>query len=779
MALETASHTQLNAVLDICDHHKLTVPTFVVSVLRHPDFSNHPAVTDLVAHSDDILGAFLKHPRTSDSTLAWAHGIIKSRYAQLIRDLADKENGWHFSAANTSAAQLQEFRIEDMATKMKTFAPELWDLLGLLLSANRQPDIEEDNVMDTDLLEDSPAQRAQKHTERRDALIVIKKVVMISVMMQSTNAKCNALESVFGIFLHASNTPYKVIETLAHMGISISSDAIENAVHSLSRETHRTLRAMGETLLVGYAYDNFDINFPGIVPVVEKSTDTLTHLTSAGLIFLEHGVEADHLRCSDELWKKNPLNPAFNASTAPPTPTMLELEQHLDKLHPETAHPSDLTCRERFNAWLFRSDLIAYGPSYFDVFSAEFGNPEMIEQIPVVQMRWAPARSLDVKQSTVAGNLQAIPEFIQQGGVGDPTEKVQGPWLPNLLSIIAFVILFHGDLGTGERIMSLLQRRAIEDTPWRRYQYVIYVMGLFHLKMAAADAIWRIFIEPKVGREDQTSLMHFVALLRPKETGKIGSDPGFRRMHEVIAHVGAALRVDAWRVEVLRRNPQWKSLQHFADSKPSFALITEISNYLASHYVAGAENRNIFELRQKPKPERDQQNENVLQMHQYFSLYEELSFAINFGDIGRVETLFPTWIYIFKATGKHKYASHMKKFMADLHFVYPAPLRHAIRYNMMPNPTGKAGKCRGVDWVVEQMINLPTKVGSRHTPNLFITHWPSSFSGHLWWPRIKLHERTSSRRIPADSYLQPVLREHRTQFSPCIIHFPTGSPGDD
>ncbi|KAJ7076755.1 hypothetical protein B0H15DRAFT_925103 [Mycena belliarum] len=576
--------------------------------------------------------------------------------------LADKENGWHFSAANTSAAQLQEFRIEDMATKMKTLAPELWDLFGLLL-----------------------------------------------VMMQSTNAKCNALESVFGIFLHASNTPYKVIETLAHMGISISSDAIENAVRSLSRETRQTLRAMGETLLVGYAYDNFDINFPGIVPVVEKSTDTLTHLTSCGLIFLEHGVTADHLRCSEELWKKNPLNPAFDASTAPSTPTMLELEQHLEKLHPEKPHPSNLTSRERFNSWLFRSDLVTYGPSYFDIFSAELGKPEMIEQIPVVPMRWAPARSLDVKQSTVAGNLQAIPEFIQQGGVGDPTEKVQGPWLPSLLSIVPFVILFHGDLGTGERILSLLQRRAIEDTPWRRYQYVIYVMGLFHLKMAAADAIWRIFIEPKIGCEDPTSLMHFVALLRPKETGKIGSDPGFRRMHEVIAHVGAALRLDAWRIEVLRRNPQWKSLQDFADSKPSFALITEISNYLASHYVAGAEHHNIFELRQKPKAQRDQQNENILQMHQYFSLYEELSSAMNYGDIGRVETLFPTWIYIFKATGKHKYAAHMKKFLIDVHFVYPPPLRHAVRYNIMPNPTGVDGKSRGVDWVVEQMINLPTK----------------------------------------------------------------------
>ncbi|KAJ7702952.1 hypothetical protein B0H14DRAFT_2164322, partial [Mycena olivaceomarginata] len=225
---------------------------------------------------------------------------IKLKYAQLIRDLADKDNGWHFSAANTSAKQLQNFRIEDMAVRMQALAPELWDMLGLLLSAHRQSDVEDD-PMGVDWAVDNPTQRAQKPAERRKALIAIKKVVLISIMMQSRNKNCNALESVFGIFLHASNTPSKVVETLAHMGISISPDAIHNAVHSLSHETYHTLRAMGQTLLVGYAYDNFDINFPGLVPVVEKSTDTLTHMTSGGLIFLEHGVKKDDLRCSEEL----------------------------------------------------------------------------------------------------------------------------------------------------------------------------------------------------------------------------------------------------------------------------------------------------------------------------------------------------------------------------------------------------------------------------------------------------------------------------------------------
>ncbi|KAF8155193.1 hypothetical protein K438DRAFT_1910147 [Mycena galopus ATCC 62051] len=259
---------------------------------------------------------------------------------------------------------------------------------------------------------------------------------MISVMMQSTNQKSNALESVFGIFLHAMNTPSKVIETLAHIGISISVDAMDDAIHSLSRETYHTLHTMGQTLLVGYAYDNFDINFPGLVPTIKKSTDTLTHLTSGGLMFLEHGVEVSHLHVSEELWSRNPLNPTFNAACTVRRP------------------PIQFNARRTIQCLVFRSDLIKYGPDYFTGFAAVLGKPEMVEQIPVVQMRWGPAKSLD-----------AIPEFLGQGGVRDPAQRTEGVWERNVLSILAYVILFHSDLGTGEHIMSILQRRSIKDTP--------------------------------------------------------------------------------------------------------------------------------------------------------------------------------------------------------------------------------------------------------------------------------------------------------------------------
>ncbi|KAK7050478.1 hypothetical protein R3P38DRAFT_2605107 [Favolaschia claudopus] len=707
-----ASQTQLAELLSAFDRQQLFVSDFVVSLLKHSGFQDHPHVDHLVAHADDILNAFLAHPKSSQPVLLWANLLIKKKYAESIRMLCRKENGWHFAPTRAQMEKLEEFRIEDMAREMKDLCPDLWDLIGLLLSADKQARGRQDNVTDMEIdsddseLPNDTKSKAEKQAERREALITIKKVVIISMLMQSTNQQSNLLESVIGIFLHASNTPSKVIETLAHMGISISADSIHNAIHSLSRETFHRLRAMGQTLLVSYTYDNFDINFPNAVPTLENSTDTLAHMTSGGLIHLEHGVKEEDLRCSEELWKTNPLNPLFDATHAVPQRTLKDVED----LHPEADHPSGLTRRERFNAWKFLLDLITFGPIYFNQFRAEHGKPEMVEQVPIVKMRWAPARSMDIKQSTVAGNIEVIPNLLQQGGVGDPSQDINSVWEQDVRSMLGYVILFHGDLGTGERILSLLQRRSIEHNPWERYQYVIYVMGLFHLKMACADAIWRIFIEPKGGREDANSLMQFVALHRPKETGKIASDPGFRRMHEVIMHTGAALRLDAWRVELLRRNSAWKSLDDFVASKPTYKLLVEISEYIASHYVAGAEDLNIYEVRAKKASSRDQQHENILQMHQYFCLYEEMSFAMNFGDIGRVETLFPPWIYLFKAIGKHKYAAHMIKFMIDVHFVYPEGLRHAIRYNMLPNPKGEEGKCRAVDWVVEQMINLPTKV---------------------------------------------------------------------
>lgn len=101
------------------------------------------------------------------------------------------------------------------------------------------------------------------------------------------------------------------------------------------------------------------------------------------------------------------------------------------------------------------------------------------------------------------------------------------------------------------------------------------------------------------------------------------------------------------------------------------------------------------------------------------------------------------WIYLFRATGKHKYTTHMIEFLTDIHFVYPEGLRCVIRYNMLVNPTGIPNMFHGVDWVVK-FLNLFTKVS-----RMVLLHYTclTARTAHFWRTGLKLLKRSCSERV--------------------------------
>ncbi|KAG1779313.1 hypothetical protein EV702DRAFT_1178476 [Suillus placidus] len=440
-----------------------------------------------------------------------------------------------------------------------------------------------------------------------------------------------------------------------------------------------SVNAIHASLLATYAYDNFDVDLKTHEHKIENSTEYLKHLTSGLMFPLQHNISKEDLRCSEELWKMSPFN---TRAELPPKKGWVDLLV----LHVNT--PDDA-----------------------------------IEAIPITKMPIIATSAMDISNSTVIGNIQSIVNLLEQGRIRGPA-VVDDPDMPD---ISEYVVLFHGDLGTGERLQSAQQRQSIENTLWNRLQHVIFIPGLFHLKMAATDTIWRIFLQPNAAQLDETSLMRDIGILRPKETGHYGSKPGFRHMHELIMHDGICRRLDCWRVEVQagKHDPKWTSLEEFAASKPTLKDIEAIARTLARDYVAGHQ---LQRMRCIPAAQRDVQYENGLLLNRYVLIYEELSYAMNTGDIRWVETCLVTWIPMFKATGKHKYANIMTDFLCKVHFVYPEGLKRAVRYDIMVNPTGKKGKFRGVDWCVE-LNNLFTKVinggkGSNHTVPRIIMESP-------------------------------------------------------
>ena len=117
------------------------------------------------------------------------------------------------------------------------------------------------------------------------------------------------------------------------------------------------------------------------------------------------------------------------------------------------------------------------------------------------------------------------------------------------------------------------------------------------------------------------------------------------------------------------------SLEHFAASKPSWENICVISQDLVHTYVAsGSFQRKCL------ANEHDKVFKNSLLQNQYYLLYEEITYAMNHGDVGHIEYVLGPWIAIFKGTGKNKYATLMMKFLTDVHFVYPESLQYVCLY---------------------------------------------------------------------------------------------------
>jgi hypothetical protein len=99
-------------------------------------------------------------------------------------------------------------------------------------------------------------------------------------------------------------------------------------------------------------------------------------------------------------------------------------------------------------------------------------------------------------------------------------------------------------------------------------------------------------------------------VLRPDDTGKFSTKPGFRRVHDVIHHDLWASMLDCWAVEAQKRDPSWTSLKAFGNANPSWDLIVDMSESIIETYVATTPY--LGTLRDKVIRERNQQFENQI-----------------------------------------------------------------------------------------------------------------------------------------------------------------------
>ncbi|KAK7678135.1 hypothetical protein QCA50_018928 [Cerrena zonata] len=720
----------VRAVLSALNGHSLT--SILGVLLTDSYFAQSPTRQLFIQEWHDLLIFSQELPELLEETTSFCVNVHTRILTSEITSLAAKENGWHFSAKNARAEQIEAFSLAEMSRTLETKAPHTWLLLGALLQSDQarlrkrmrslgmeSMDLAPDPVPVDPTVDDiggpgfddedeegywevfkdvpndiltadqsnapRPKKRQRRAGERLIALGRIRRVVLMSILLQSTNQKCNAFAATIGLFLHSTSTPELVIEVFAHAGLSISLSAIHTMIDSLSTTSGERLQELMKTYVACFAWDNFDIDLRSWLPTVERPGTTLQHGTSALAFPLAHGVTSEHLKCAAELWATDPLNPNIPPSQHRPKRTWVDC---LPRPIPNYTTVSEVPSFYRILAWHFRRVLVEHCAE-FKHFRKQLGAPETMMQIPVEKTTHIPCRAMDINSSTADGQAQIAESLFSQSNLGDPTDT------PGVVDIREHVVLVHGDLGTGERLQSVKESRAIETKPVRRLEMVIFIPGLFHLLMACADAIWKMYFEPQDLRATDDGLFRQSCKIRPNESGRLGSKPGFRLMHDLIHHHGTARMLDVWQNDLKKRTSH-NSFAEYAASKPTWDEVTARSLDLVQTYV------------NKPQHKDGLFRNNSLILLNLLN-YIELAHAMKHGDIGRVEGTFLHWIFVFKTVGKHKYATALIKVMNDLKYTYSEELARAIRLNWLCNPTGKADGFRAIDWLVE-LMNLYIKV---------------------------------------------------------------------
>jgi hypothetical protein len=467
----------------------------------------------------------------------------------------------------------------------------------------------------------------------------------VSLMGNSSNKNFNALQCIVGFFLESKCAPENIVELLSHMGVSVSTQTNRNIVNSLTKSARLRNKNLPDSMFI---YDNFDLDFKTAQPTLGN---TGTHISMTSATFAPYAnCEMADLRFAKELHETS----RFNKDIMPGDPRVYT--PRVRDIVPQWDHAVGVDPLIKALAWHLRAILVQQEPG-FDIFKLALGLPDVVDALPVVKTRQFPANAINADEGQNDGNWQVLESLLEQSSV--PTAKLEET-----------VILIHGDLATKERVDALRKMRCIEHSAKNRLDWVVFVPGLFHLKMAATDAFWRIHVEPVAGRDDATGFFEYIHHLRAKETGKFASEPGFRRMHDAIHHATWVDVLDCWRIEsglIGHRN-----LKDFAQSKPDWKTIEEMSNTIVRKYLPGAD---FADNRDLNDGDRDKVFENVALRKQHGLMYLELSHAMNHGDVGRILRLWPYWIAIFKSTGKFKYTAHMIRFITDLDHVYPPRLR--------------------------------------------------------------------------------------------------------
>ena len=376
------------------------------------------------------------------------------------------------------------------------------------------------------------------------------------------------------------NAPERIINVLAHGGWSVSVMSIVNMVKALTKEQKSILRGLSTDGLCAIAYDNLDFDFK-VKELTLENPGGFASITTGTFLPLSPEMTPSSLQFSKELWEKSSLNPHGTKDSMPPSiPTPRYIMGQIIEAHPHI---------KLAMLWFIKDILIKnYLP---DEYKDLLGPVPSSKWIPIRKTVQHPAHAMHIKASSTDGNVEIVENMEHQLGTADQ-------WYDS------HVHLCHGDLGTQECHDTTMSFHSIEKSRKNRLQWLIPIPGVFHIRMAAVDAIWRMHIRDKNMQENSGGTFKLFHTLCPKDSLKLTTNPGYHMLNDGFQHLIKTHLLVCW-----EHVTGLSDLTAFAKTKPKWDDIEGKAREILHKYVAG---QNFQALQDQPDSNRDCKRENQL-----------------------------------------------------------------------------------------------------------------------------------------------------------------------
>src|SRR5260221_539876 len=186
-----------------------------------------------------------------------------------------------------------------------------------------------------------------------------RKVIIISILVHSSNEKCNALQTRNGLYLAASNASKSVHQWATCTGLSISPTSIMNARDLMIKNQKLFNQTLGAMKVLNLVYNNCNFKFS-----IGQSTDLKDHtfesITTGLFLNMHNGILPEDLEYAEFIWEQHPNN----ENSTNPFPALLTRD-----ILPGMASIRRL--KEHFQ-WHILAVLVN---EYFPKFRSELGEP--------------------------------------------------------------------------------------------------------------------------------------------------------------------------------------------------------------------------------------------------------------------------------------------------------------------------------------------------------------------------------------------------------------------